>query len=173
MRALVVYESMFGNTREVAQAIADSLSSEFVVELLPVDEAPSRITDDIDLLVVGGPTHAFGMSRPGTRLQAASKAAKTSTSITLGIREWMDLLQSNRGDTLAAAFDTRVRRPRVPGSAARKVAKRLHRLGFMAATRPTTFWVTGTTGPLLEGERDRAHEWGRTLVTCGAMTSSA
>ena len=171
MRALVVYESMFGNTKEIAESIAEGMSTAFDVETLPVDEAPSQIADDIDVLVVGGPTHAFGMSRPGTRLRAASEAAPTATSITRGIREWLDLLRPNRGQTRVAAFDTRVRRPRVPGSAARKIGKRLQRLGFALATRPTTFWVRGSSGPLFDHERIRAREWGRVLATLTATAS--
>jgi hypothetical protein len=160
---MVVYESMFGNTREIAEAIADGLSPGVEVQTVAVDAAPPEIADDIDIVVVGGPTHAFGMSRPGTRAQAASKGAQMSTSVTVGIREWLDRLQCNAGHTRMAAFDTRVRRPRVPGSAARKIAKRLRRLG-MPLAHPTTFWVTGTTGPLLDGETERARDWGRELA---------
>ncbi|HLM17565.1 MAG TPA: flavodoxin family protein, partial [Acidimicrobiia bacterium] len=65
--AMVVYESMFGNTRAVAEAIADSLARHFDrVDVLEADVAPLTL-DGVSLVVVGAPTHAFGMSRPSTR----------------------------------------------------------------------------------------------------------
>jgi flavodoxin len=67
MRALVVYESMFGNTQAIANAIVQGLSGRMRVEALEVGVAPATIDDDVALLVVGGPTHAFGLSRPQTR----------------------------------------------------------------------------------------------------------
>ena len=74
MSALVVYESMFGNTQSIAKGIGEGLSSRMTVEIVEVGEAPSVIDPDVELLVVGGPTHAFGMRRPGTRQNAAQQA---------------------------------------------------------------------------------------------------
>jgi len=62
-----------------------------------------------------------------------------------------------------ATFDTRVRHPRVPGSAARSARKHLRQQGFRAVDPATTFWVDGMEGPLLEGELDRARTWGQDL----------
>jgi len=59
-RALVIFESMFGNTRKIAEAMADGLTSRFVTDLIEVGLAPTRIAEDVSLVVVGGPTHAFG-----------------------------------------------------------------------------------------------------------------
>ncbi len=64
MRALVVYESMFGNTEAVARAVAGGLSGSMEVEVYEVSRAPSPVTGPIDLLVVGGPTHAFSLVAP-------------------------------------------------------------------------------------------------------------
>ena len=66
MRALVVYESMFGNTRLVAEAVAEGLSSGLDVDVVEVAAAPTSF-DDVELVVVGGPTHALGMTRQRTR----------------------------------------------------------------------------------------------------------
>ena len=66
MRAVIVYESMFGSTRKVAEAIAEGLADCAEVSVVPVTSADARILDGADLVVVGGPTHTHGMSRPGT-----------------------------------------------------------------------------------------------------------
>lgn len=76
MRAMVVYESMFGNTQLIADAIAEGLSSRAEVERTAVGDAATTIGDDVALLVVGGPTHAFGMSRSATRQSAAEQGAR-------------------------------------------------------------------------------------------------
>ena len=162
MRALVVYESMFGNTQAIADAVADGLSDRMRVEVLEVGAAPTTIDDDVALLVVGGPTHAFGMSRPQTRQDAARQAAEGLVSRGIGLREWLATLQAPAG-VAAATFDTRISRPRLPGSAARAAEKRLRRLGFRIVAPAASFYVEGTSGPLQEGEPERARRWGQTL----------
>ena len=67
MKALVVYESMFGNTRRVAQEIAAGLGTRFAVSVVPVSEATPDLVEDVDLIVVGGPTHVHGMASARTR----------------------------------------------------------------------------------------------------------
>jgi flavodoxin len=67
MHAIVVYESMFGNTQRVAEAVAAGIAAHMTVELIEVGAAPTQIGEDVGLLVVGGPTHAFGLSRQSTR----------------------------------------------------------------------------------------------------------
>ncbi len=165
MTALVVYESMFGNTRAVALAIADGLSLHHDVTVEEVGRAPERLDDDVDLLVVGGPTHALGMSRPETRADAAAQAGTTPTvtPVETGLREWLAGLQSPSPTTVVAAFDTRVARPRAPGSAARRAERRLRRLGYRTIRPAASFWVTGTRGPLADGELERARRWGAAL----------
>jgi flavodoxin len=165
MRVLVVHESMFGNTRDIARAVAEGLGSVagVEVELAPVHEAGVDL-DGIDLLVVGGPTHAFSMSRASTRADALDKGADATAASDPGIREWIERLEPTPG-TAVAAFDTRVRHPRVPGSAARAARKHLRARGFKAVDPATTFWVDGMTGPLVEGEVDRARAWGADLGT--------
>ncbi len=69
MDALVVVESVFGNTRAVAEAIAAGLADRMTVRVVDVADAPTAVTG-LDLLVVGGPTHAFGMSWSATRRSA-------------------------------------------------------------------------------------------------------
>jgi hypothetical protein len=163
MSALVVYESMFGNTQSIAKAIADGLSSRMCVEVVEVGDAPRVIGADVELLMVGGPTHAFGMSRPGTRQSAAQQAGHDLVSKGIGMREWLVNVRGESKSVAATAFDTRINKPRVPGSAARAVQKRLSRLGFRIVAPAESFWVTGTPGPLLDGELERASRWGEKL----------
>src|SRR5262245_56357749 len=110
MRALVVYESMYGNTHQVAETIANGLAGAADVEVLSLDDATTEVLDGADLLVVGGPTHVHGMSRASTR-NAAVEAAKKKPELELdpdapgpGLREWLASLP--RTSMKAAAFDT-------------------------------------------------------------------
>jgi hypothetical protein len=163
MRALVVFESMFGDTQLIAKAIAAGLSSRMSADVAEVGTAPAAVGAEVDLLVVGGPTHAFGMTRPSTRQDAANQAEHGVVSTGIGMREWLDALQHPSGSGTAAAFDTRINKPRVPGSAARRAEKRLRRLGFHIASPAQSFYVAGTAGPLVKGELERAHRWGEEL----------
>ena len=88
MRALVVYESMFGNTEQVARQVADGLSGHAQVELREVSEAPAQPDELLDLVVLGGPTHAFSMSRASTREDARRQGA-THGEVYTGLREWL------------------------------------------------------------------------------------
>jgi hypothetical protein len=163
MRALVVFESMFGNTRTIATAVADGLLSRMSVDMVEVGAASTVLGDGVDLLVVGGPTHAFGLSRVGTRRSAAEQAKRALVSEGIGLREWLDSVRGGSGRVAAAAFDTRVSKPRLPGTAAGAARKRLRRLGYRVIARPEDFYVGGTPGPLLPGEVERARRWGEQL----------
>jgi hypothetical protein len=163
MRARVVFESMFGNTQVIAQAVADGLSGSMSVDLEEVGTAASDITDDVDLLVVGGPTHAFGMTRERTRASAAEQAVGGVVSDEEGLRDWLGAVTGGSPDIAAAAFDTRIDKPRLPGSAAHGAERRLQRLGFRIIEPAASFYVTDTAGPLVDGEQDRARRWGELL----------
>ena len=167
MKALVVYESFFGNTEQVAQAIAKGLSAHGEVEMVEVSNAPAELTEPVDLIVVGGPTHAFSMTRESTR-QDAFKQGATQGSTTVGVREWLTTLQRGRHAQVVATFDTKGEKVRhLPGSAAKAVANALHRLGFKSAVKPMSFYVRGVSGPLLDGELGRAQAWGDRLGMSG------
>jgi hypothetical protein len=169
--ALVVFESMFGNTKTIAEAVAEGLSSQIPTDLLEVGAASDVLAGDVDLLVVGGPTHAFGMSRPRTREDATRQAGGHVVSERTGLREWLASLERRTGKVAAAAFDTRIDKPRVPGSAARGAEKRLRKLSFRIAAPSESFYVTGVAGPLVDGETERAYRWGQRLgEDCAAST---
>jgi hypothetical protein len=82
----------------------------------------------------------------------------------LGLREWLTTVRGPAG-VAAAAFDTRISKPRLPGSAARAAEKRLRRLGFRIVAPAASFYVDGTSGPLLEGEQQRARRWGESIAS--------
>jgi hypothetical protein len=107
-RAVVVYESMFGNTRNIADAVAEGLSSRFATDIIEVGLAPTRIAEEVSLVVVGGPTHAFGLSRARTRQDAAAQADGPLISPARGLREWLETAELPRTGVGAAAFDTRI-----------------------------------------------------------------
>ncbi|MER5267159.1 flavodoxin [Actinosynnema sp. NPDC002837] len=162
-RALVVFESMFGNTRAVAEAVGAALAEGRQVDVVEVAAAPDVLPEGVDLLVVGAPTHAFSLSRVSTRKSAADQATGGLVSRGRGVREWLDALAPVDRTVSAIAFDTKVKVGWLPGSAAKAITKRLRRLRFTLAGAPVSFYVGGTPGPLLEGEIERATAWARTI----------
>jgi hypothetical protein len=165
-RALVVFESMYGNTERIAEAVAGGLRQTLDVETCEVGAAAATF-DRVELLVVGGPTHAHGMSSPSTRLSAAEKVEVPLRSTRLGIREWLAGLDGDFGSIAAAAFDTRVKGPAVLwGSAARRAAAELRRLGFHEVVPPESFLVAFSPleDAVVPGEVERARAWGAGLA---------
>ncbi|NUQ90796.1 MAG: flavodoxin family protein [Glycomyces artemisiae] len=157
MRAAVIYESMFGSTRQVAQAVAAELAERMEVDVYEVGEAPLVLDEGVGLVVVGGPTHAFSLSRPSTRAEAALKAPDGLVSTQIGLREWLEAVEAPAG-VQAIAFDTRVDR-HFTGSAARSATRRLRRAGFRVLGEPVSFFVDGILGPVAAGEFGRARLW--------------
>lgn len=169
MRALVVYESMFGNTHLVAEAIARGLRSAVSVQVASVADARYEDVRRYDLVVVGGPTHAHGMSRAETR-QSAITASSREVDLHLepkaggmGLRAWLDMLGLCDGH--AAAFDTRRHaHPLLTGQASKGIAKMLHHQGFQLVAEPTSFLVD-RGDHLLAGEEEQAERWGAGLAS--------
>jgi len=161
---LVVSESMFGNTETVAAAIAEGLADEgCVVDRCDVNEAPATLPADLDLLVVGAPTHAFSLSWPASRAKAAETGGRADRT-TIGVREWLATVAVPE-PTRLAVFDTRARAVRWLPWGAASAARRLARAKrLVAASRPESFMVTGTAGPLQAGEQARAEQWGHALA---------
>ena len=165
MRALVVYESMFGNTRLVAEAIRDGLATAVETEAVEVGHAPSTVPGGVGLLVVGGPTHAFGMTRASTRGDAVQKYGGPVVSDRIGIREWLEQLEHPADEVRAVTFDTTFRKARMLGRAGKKAEKKLRELGFRIVAPSEPFWVSDVKGPMEAGELDRAKEWGAAFAS--------
>jgi len=161
MKALVIYESLYGNTETIARAIAEGLRKKFDVTVADVGTMPRAF--GMNLLVVGGPTHAFGMSRPSTREQAAQQGTVRPQAIDVGVREYLDCSPMLAG-LAAAAFDTKVDKPFLPGSAAHRVQRQLRRLGCHIVLPTQSFLVSGSAGPLKAHEEERARKWGTALA---------
>ena len=167
MRALIVYESMYGNTRTVAEAIAEGLRGSMSAEAVEVGHAPAALPDDVTLLVAGGPTHAHGLSSAKSRTDAAKRTDHV-VSEGIGIREWLEGLRPASGGVVAATFDTRIKGPELLwGSAAKGVAKRLDHLGFKLVVPPQSFAIDGPSGPVEDrlpaSEAEHARTWGAAL----------
>ncbi|MFE1318678.1 flavodoxin family protein [Kitasatospora phosalacinea] len=163
MRAVIVYESSYGNTGQVAAAIADGVrraDPDAEVRCLPAGEAGPDAVEDADLLVVGGPTHMRGMTTGLSRTLATKAGAPEHGP---GLRSWFHSLPDGGGGTRAAAFDTRADSKHA-GAAADGIAARLTRHHYDLTTDPVGFLIEGTEGPLREGELLRAKEWGATLA---------
>jgi hypothetical protein len=169
VRAIVVYESMYGNTHAVADAIGVGLAEALEVEVVSVHDATNAVLDGAVLLVVGGPTHAHSMSRTATRASAVEDAAKAEKHLELdpdaygdGLREWFASIDRIGGK--AAAFDTRVDiPPALSGRASKAIAKHLRQEGCTLVADPESFLVTRDTH-LEPQEAERAVAWGAQLA---------
>lgn len=163
MKSLVVYESWFGNTKELAQVVAGALAEAGEVTILTVDDALPEL-DAFDLLVVGAPTHVHGLSSARSRKGAIEQRGQDGEP-GIGVRGLIEALPMLRRPQVAV-FDTRAHKPELlVGSAAHGIARRLAKRGYRLATEPESFFVDGTPGPLEDGELERAAEWGRSLAS--------
>ncbi len=166
MNTLVVYDSLFGNTERIAQAIADALRAFGQVQAVRVEPAQPdelkrqellrqyRATDvrlepahqvsleGVDLLIVGGPTQAF-------------RATPTIQSFLENVSP------ASLSGMAVACFDTRARGPF--GSAAKVMAKKLQTMGVSLLLPAESFFVKGMQGPLRSGEVERAASWAKML----------
>jgi Flavodoxin len=169
MRAVVVYESMYGNTHLVADAIGAGLGTAFDVSVVPVSQADPAVLGGAGLVVVGGPTHVHGMSRAATRKAAVEAADKPASPLKLepdalgpGLREWFASL--GHYPVKGAAFDTRMHGPAaLTGRASKAVARLLRAHGLEVIAEPESFLVT-KQDQLEPHETVRAREWGTKLA---------
>lgn len=138
MKALIIYDSNFGNTKLIAETIAKTLSA----TALNVKDANAEILKDINLLVVGSPINAW---------RATAK-----------IKEFLEGINSLKG-IKAAAFDTRVK-IFISGNAAKKISKKLSEKGAEIISEPIGFYVKDNEGPLLEGETEKAKKWATEIL---------
>lgn len=170
---LVVFESLFGNARLIAQQVGSGLATcpGVRVTLQRAGVAKPDSLAAADLLVIGVPTHVFGQPSPWSR--AWARRFETATDAGAGgrlepdaagpgVRELVAAMGAAPPGGRAAVFDTRLASP-IAGSAARPVGRTLHRLGWLVS-KPQHFIVTDMTGPLRDGELERARKWGASLL---------
>ncbi len=170
MKAVVVYQSLWGSTAAVARAIVEGIG-EGAVAVSTTDATPKALAG-ADLVVAGAPIHAMNLPTADSVKQAAAKpagdnavAADTSNRL---MRDWLADLPA--GSAKCAAFDTRVRGPLGRGGAAR-IQRKLEKAGYSSIAKPTGFCValrpdqvTSAEGMLVPGELERARAWGRSLA---------
>ena len=174
MKALIVYESMFGATRTIAEAIGEGLGPAAQVRLVRAADATAQVTGEelegIDLLIVGCPTHAWSMPRAGTRKGTPGYVSKSGGGLTLepgadvapGVREWLATLPPL--ECRGAAFDTRIRvSPLLSGRASKAIGRALRHRGIHLEVPPESFLVDKGSH-LLASEPQRARAWGSGLA---------
>jgi hypothetical protein len=160
MKAVVVYESHWGNTAAIARAIADGIGPE--AEVLDTDSALGPALADVNLVVAGAPVLEYGL--PTDRMEdAVAYSAGNGPSLPdishRSLRTWLSELPAGRG--WAAAFETRQHWS--PGGATGAIEHGLERAGYRPAAKPGKFIVEGRYGPLQQGELERARRWGMEL----------
>ena len=153
MKALVIYDSVFGNTKEIAMAIGNALNHFGETEILNIEEINNSTLTDIDVLLVGSPTRQFNATK-----------------------KIMDFINSLPSKSLkgihVSAFDTRISvddinskflnfMVKIFGYAAEPIAKKLVKKGGKLIVPPAGFFVNGNEGPLKDGEIKRAVEWAK------------
>lgn len=151
MKTLVIYDSVFGNTEKIAQAVGNAVKAE-VKKAADVNE---KDLEELELLVVGSPTRGF---RP---IESVSKFLKA-------------LPANSFQGVKAAAFDTRIPLESIRSKAFRFIVKKggyaspliskeLTKNGAIMITAPEGFFVKESEGPLVEGELERAIQWAKLI----------
>ncbi len=161
MRAVVVYESLWGNTANVARAIGDGIGPDAIV--VSTAEAGPDVLEGADLVVAGAPVFVFHLSSDRTRRDIEQNLEPGAPTPNLGhpsLRSWLGSLAPSTA--ACAAFDTQVRGPF--GRGAPKIASALKATGMRLIARPDGFIVVDKYGPLADGELERATRWGATLA---------
>ena len=157
MNAVVVYESHWGNTAEIARAIGAGIGPGTPV--LATDEAEPSLLATADLVVVGAPVIAFRLATDEMRASLAETEHDAPDPPDLrhpSMRHWLDGLPVGSG--AAAAFETRIHWS--PGGVTGTIERRLQGAGYRRIAKGRRFFVTGRYGPLRDGELDAARAWG-------------
>jgi flavodoxin len=164
VKALVIYDSAFGNTAQIAQVIGDALSHQGEVEIYKVDTVRPEQVDALDLLVVGSPTQGFRATAMITNFLKEATGRGLS-----GVRVAAFDTRLSAGDIKSALLRTFVE---IGGYAAKRIAKQLERSGGELIVPPEGFLVEGKEGPLKAGERERAADWGKSIADKMALSQT-
>ena len=161
MKAIVVYESYWGNTAAVARAIAEGLGPD--ARAMSTAEARGEALANVGLIVAGSPIIAFRLPTEKTRADMAARPGKAPSPPNLShpsMRSWLETLP--KGSGRAAAFETGFKLS--PGGAAGAIMKMLESRGYQPAAKKERFLVKGSYGPVREGDLERAKSWGAELA---------
>jgi flavodoxin I len=155
MQAIVVYDTTFGNTEQIAQAIAGGVGSTAAVRLTRVSDISTSELQGAGLVIVGSPTQG---GRPTTEvlvfLNAISRGALKEVRVA-AFDTRISLEESRRGIRILAGL---------LGYAAGRISRKLKKAGGTEVAPPEGFIVTGREGPLAEGELERAAAWAKSLI---------
>ncbi len=161
VKALVVYESHWGNTAAIARAIAEGIGPD--ARALSTADATADVVADAQLIVAGSPLMGFSLPREEMLKTLASSEARAPSPPDLShpsMRSWLAAVPA--GNKAIASFETRIWWS--PGSAAKAITKLLEAKGHRSVAKPERFIVTGKYGPLKDGETERARAWGVQLA---------
>lgn len=161
MKAFVVYESLWGNTRAIAQAVAEGIGPD--AKAAPTDGVSPEELADAELVVAGAPVIAFSLAGEEARQNIERSEADAPQPPDLAhpsMRRWLDELP--RAEARAVAFETRIWWS--PRGATGDIEKLLRAAGYRIVAKAGKFVVQGKYGPLREGEIERARAWGRELA---------
>lgn len=161
MKAIVVYESHWGNTAAAARAIAEGIGPE--AQALSTAEAVGEALAGVDLIVAGAPLIAFSLPTDTMLKSMADNRGQDPTPPDLShpsMRSWLEALP--KGSERAAAFETRIWWS--PGSAAKTIEQGLAQAGYKILSKGQRFIVQDKYGPLRDGELEKARQWGAELA---------
>jgi hypothetical protein len=161
MRAIVVYESHYGNTEKIARAIAEGIGPE--AQALNTTEATPRVVASADLVVAGAPIMALGLPSE-SMIETIAKDPKAPVPGDVShpsLRNWLEHLEPVNA-TRAVSFETKLRWS--PGGATGGIDQRLRQAGFRTVAKGQKFVVATPYGPLRDGELERARAWGHELA---------
>lgn len=169
MKSLVVYESLWGNTAAIARAVAEGIGPD--ARAASTTEASALLADGVDLLVVGAPLLGFNLptdSMVSTIRNDAKHRQHPPDTTQPSMTTWLTSVPA--GPCGCATFETRIWWS--PGSAAKKIARKLAEAGYVQVADPERFIVDGTYGPLRSGEIERARAWGTHLASQASRASA-
>jgi len=161
MKAIVVYESYWGNTAAVAKAIAEGIGPD--ARVMSTSDAKGEALAGAGLIVAGSPIIGFQLPTEKMRNDMAAKPGKAPAPPDLAhpsMRSWLESLPEGSGK--AAAFETGFRLS--PGGSAGTILKMLKASGYEPVAKKERFLVKGSYGPVRDGELERAKAWGAELA---------
>lgn len=163
MKAIVVYESLWGNTAAIGRAIAEGIGEN--TQAVTTSDATADALAGADLVVVGAPVLGFSLPTENMRSNLRANPGKAPSPPDLehpSVRAWMTALPKGGGSRFAA-FETRIWWS--PAGATKAIERAMQGAGYRVLGKAQRFIVTGGYGPLKEGELERARQWGAQLAS--------